>query len=350
MGWFSSSTNDPIQEYTCISCNSKIKGNCTDKRKNGIMKESNLYLCPTCYKSKSLDHYDIDDLNKEQLLALYKKKGFVSPFDFTPTKRVHRTALTYTNMVYLELDEHQRKINIPDLNASIFNDSISDHIYNYSDIVDFKVIENGSEKLEGNSLLKAAVGGAVFGGAGAIVGALHGSKKTIEKCNELSIKIIMKNMSNPNIYIKFIGSNSGIPFGREKDTGLYKDTVKALEECASILTLIMRENTDPTFRSSTIKTHSNSKPSNREQIAKAMQELVALKQEGIITEDEFLQKKAQIIPSKSKEVSQSPFPKKEQELLSKLESLKDSGILTNEEFQEKKQALLENFMQKSKLY
>ena len=157
-------------------------------------------------------------------------------------------------------------------------------------------------------------------------------------------------MSNPNIYIKFIGSNSGIPFGREKDTGLYKDTVKALEECASILTLIMRENTDPTFRSSTIKTQSNSKPSKREQIAKAMQELVALKQEGIITEDEFLQKKAQIIPPKSKEVNQSPLPQKEQELLSKLESLKASGILTNEEFQEKKQALLEKFMQKSKLY
>lgn len=350
MGWFSSSTNDPIQEYTCISCNSKIKGNCTDKRKNGIMKESNLYLCPTCYKSKSLDHYDIDDLNKEQLLALYKKKGFVSPFEFTPTKRVHRTALTYTNMVYLELDEHQRKINIPELDAGIFNDSISDHIYDYSDIVDFKVIENGSEKLEGNSLLKAAIGGAVFGGTGAIVGALHGSKKTIEKCDELSIKIILKNMSNPNIYIKFIGSNSGIPFGREKDTGLYKDTVKALEECISILTLILRENTDPTFRSSTIKTHSNSKPSKRDKIAKAMQELVALKREGIITEAEFLEKKAQIIPPKSQEVSKSPLPKKEQELLSKLESLKVSGILTNEEFQEKKQALLEKFMQKNKLY
>ena len=112
----------------------------------------------------------------------------------------------------------------------------------------------------------------------------------------------------------------------------------------------MRENTDPTFRSSTIKTQSNSKPSKREQIAKAMQELVALKQEGIITEDEFLQKKAQIIPPKSKEVNQSPLPQKEQELLSKLESLKASGILTNEEFQEKKQALLEKFMQKSKLY
>ena len=160
----------------------------------------------------------------------------------------------------------------------------------------------------------------------------------------------MKNMSNPNIYIEFIGSNSGIPFGKEKDTGLYKDTVKALEECASILTLIMRENTDPTFRSSTIKTHSNSKPSKRDKIAKAMQELVALKREGIITEAEFLVKKAQIIPPKSQEVSKSPLPKKEHELLSKLESLKVSGILTNEEFQEKKQALLEKFMQKNKFY
>ena len=150
MGWFSSSTNDPIQEYNCISCNSKIKGNCTDKRKKKRYHERIKSLSmPHMLQIKNLDHYAIDNLSKEQLLALYQKKGFVSPFDFTPTKRVHRTALTYTNMVYLELDEHQRKINIPDLDAGIINDSVSDHIYNYSDIVDFKVIENGSEKLEG---------------------------------------------------------------------------------------------------------------------------------------------------------------------------------------------------------
>lgn len=343
MGWFSSSTNDPIQEYTCISCNSKIKGNCTDKRKNGIMKESNLYLCPTCYQSKGFDHYDIENLTKSQLLELYKKKGLISPYDFRPTKRVHRVSIGHKGLVYLELDEFQRKINIPDLDAGIINDSIRDQIFDYSEIVDFKIIENGNVKLEGNSLIKAAIGGVVFGGAGAIVGALHGSKKTIEKCTELSIKIVLKNMSCPNLYIKFIGSNSGIPFGCNKESLNYDNALKALEECASILTLIIRENRDPSFRASTLKAHPIKKTdSKRDKIGKAMQELVALKRAGLITEEEFKEKKSQIIPSTTK-TQPKPQPKLQKEtleLLSKLESLKKSGILTEAEFNTKKENLL----------
>ena len=285
-----------MKTYKCISCDKLIVADFNGKLQKGMMKKSEKYLCSTCFKSRNLINMEIEDLEYEELLALYKKKKWVSPEDFTVTHRVHRVAPGRANNVYIELDEKRQLVNIPLLDTGFFSDTITDYLVPFDDIVDFAIIDNGNQTGVGSSLVGAAVGGLLFGEAGGIIGAMLPSRTDNRKCEMLQIKLVLNSIGASQRYINFIGEHSGVP-PQSRSSYEYKNIYKALEECVSLLTIIMKRNAEKI--NNTVVVTDIRRPSytgnESVDIIESIKKLGELKELGLISEDEFETKKLELL-------------------------------------------------------
>ncbi|MET3658328.1 hypothetical protein [Sporosarcina psychrophila] len=109
--------------------------------------------------------------------------------------------------------------------------------FNYSDIVDFELLEDG-ESIATGGLGRALVGGALFGGVGAIVGGVTGKRKSKDVCSSLRLKVTINDMNNPVVYINFIETKT------KKDGLTYKTIEGAAQECLSVFQLICDKQKD----------------------------------------------------------------------------------------------------------
>lgn len=285
-----------MKTYRCISCNKSIVADFNGKLQKGMMKKSEKYLCPICFKSRNLINMEIEDLEYDELLALYKKKNWVSPESFTVTHRVHRVAQGRTNNVYIEVDEKRQLVNIPLLDTGFFSDTITDYVVPFDNIVDFAIIDNGNQTGLGSSLVGAAVGGLLFGEAGGIIGAMLPSRTDNRKCEMLQIKIVLNSIDASQRYINFIGEHSGVP-PQSRSSYEYKGIYKALEECASVLTIIMKRNAEKKNNTVVVTDHRQASHTGNQSvdIIESIKKLEELKELGLISEDEFEMKKVELL-------------------------------------------------------
>lgn len=103
-----------------------------------------------------------------------------------------------------------------------------DKIFNFSDIIDFELLEDDISLASGG-LGRALVGGVALGGAGAVVGAVTGKKTTKRKVTKLIVKITMNDFDFPCIMISLI--NKPI-----KNTS--KDYQKLFNEAHQIISML----------------------------------------------------------------------------------------------------------------
>lgn len=152
--------------------------------------------------------------------------------------------------------------------------------YSYDDIVDFELLEDGSSIIKGG-VGRAIVGAALFGGVGAVVGSTTGKRKIKQTCTNLMVKITVNNMAAPVEYIKLISSITS------KNSMVYRGAYQDAQEIISLLQLIcnQRNSMDNASQGSTHKVSA----------ADEIRKYKALMDEGIITEEEFLSKKKQLL-------------------------------------------------------
>lgn len=180
-----------------------------------------------------------------------------------PTQSTLNPTFAKTNCVgnFLEIDETNKLWRLPSSYPQI--------IFPYTDILEYEVIKNGTSITKGG-LGRAIVGGALFGGAGAIVGGVTGKKKTKTKVTEHKIKITLKNAQLPVVYINLL------PFGSDytadQITAHLAQMVKEIEAADS-------------------KVNQSAPVSAADEITK----LKRLMDDGTITEQEFEAKKTQLL-------------------------------------------------------
>lgn len=133
---------------------------------------------------------------------------------------------------YIYLDETNKKWTIP---IGSFKKRIDENrIYSFSDILNVELIEDGNSISKGG-IGRAIVGGALFGGVGAIVGATTGHKHR-QTCSKLQIKITLKNLNIPIEYISLINTET------KKDSFTYKHNIGIAEQIFSVLQIICEQN------------------------------------------------------------------------------------------------------------
>ncbi len=251
--------------------------------------------CAVCGNEASLNRYQI--ANKQWMCSSCMKKiGFIkigqagkpitkmTPDDirdlingkinneneldsFKATKKIGK---------YIEFDDKQEKWLVL---SAILGRRNNSKVYNYSDIVDFELLEDG-ESVASGGLGRALVGGALFGGAGAVVGAVTGKKKAKGVCTSLKLKITVNDFNNPAVYINFITAST------KKNSFLYKTVMDDAQECLSTFQLICERQ-----KEEKAEEVSHNTVSAADEIKKFKELLDA----GILSQEEFDAKKKELL-------------------------------------------------------
>lgn len=290
MGFFDALKIEKIVIGTCLYCDSPIEesvgknGNILQKAQYRLA--DNKCICPICLKQKKLSKKDIHTKTSSLIISLIKDNGMVAPDSFKPTTRIMRAF----GLPYIEVDEPRQLINIPDIKFNIFSDNkYIERIFAFSALIDFELIDSGQKLMEGSSLLGATVGGLTFGGAGAIVGAGFGGKKVKDQCTELSIKVILNNINNSDVYISIIPAGGNT----DRNSSTYKEHYSFAQKCMSTLTVILKQNSRQTIAND--RTFHTSENLTSNDILESIRQLGKLRDENLLTAEEFDVKKQELL-------------------------------------------------------
>ena len=171
------------------------------------------------------------------------------------------------------------KLNEPEKKWCIISDFGKSKIYNYSDVNDFELVEDGEKYKSKGGILRSVVGGVTFGAVGAIVGASTAQRTTT--INSMYITIYTKKGDLEKIDL--------ITTTTKKDSALYRLSKLNAENIMAMLSA-MKGNT---FES---EPENDSRPgtiSSADEIRKYKQ----LLDDGIISAEEFEEKKKQLLNS-----------------------------------------------------
>jgi len=187
------------------------------------------WVCNSCFKKanlkkiganeKAITKMTVDDIKNA---ILVQKENAVELENFNPTKKIGS---------FIEFDDINQKWLIL---SSFLGKRNKSTVYNYSDIVDFELLEDG-ESVSSGGLGRAVVGGALFGGAGAIVGGVTGQKTSNSICTSLRIKITLNDINKPTVYVELLKTAT------KKNHPIYKKSYKQAQECLSVLQLICNQ-------------------------------------------------------------------------------------------------------------
>lgn len=123
------------------------------------------------------------------------------------------------------------KFAIDDINKKLaINIGRDIQIYNYDDLLDFELNEDGETITRGKGLA-TAVGGITFGVIGALVGA-SGKRKNKALCNSMIVRLLINDLEEPEIRLPFIQSST------KKNSIVYKTALNSANELTATLTYI----------------------------------------------------------------------------------------------------------------
>lgn len=157
------------------------------------------------------------------------------------------------------------------------------NIIQFKDIINYEVYEDGNSVVKG-SAGRALIGGTFFGLTGAIIGS-SGKRKVSNYCSSLKLLIRINDIDNPQIEITFINSQV------EKDSFIYKNSIKSLQEISSYFEYMINSKTLEKPKSLSVEKSQVESKSKKEQLI----ELRELFEEGLITEEDYNKKKQEIL-------------------------------------------------------
>ena len=252
-----------FKKDVCPICGNQVKGIETLKIKDGT-------LCSNCSKKVDMDlsmikFQSVSDI-KEHFQYMEKNEALYKIFK--PSMEYKINGMTF------QIDEENKLFYY-----ALQSQKKSPFIHSYDEISNYELLEDGDTITKGG-IGSAIIGGALFGGAGAIVGGVTGKKRSKTIMKSLDIKISLKNKYRKQITISFVPSLQEYKSG----TLLYNTAHSQAEKITSII-----DNMVSSCRSDEQVPLAST--SNADEILKYKN----LMDSGIITQDEFEQKKKQLL-------------------------------------------------------
>lgn len=243
----------------CAVCNDKTnfleRRNISDKQ----------VVCVDCFQKASQNLpvknlFKSNELTAEEIRDAIKKSDDrgIESYDFDPSKNIGDI---------IAFDDKRKLLAI--------SPKVKARIYKYDAINEFELLEDG-ETVSSGGLGRALIGGALFGGTGAIVGGITGKRKRKSKISSLRIKLSLNNIDTPIDYIDFLDKKT------KKGSSVYKEAYENAQECLSILDMICKGRG---------KDKSESPISVTDEIIKFKELLDA----GAITDEEYNKKKQELL-------------------------------------------------------
>lgn len=171
-------------------------------------------------------------------------------------------------------------------NETFFGESFKPTVYNFSDLIDWSVSENGNTQISSNT--GAAIGGAILFGTVGAVAASAGSREVQKTCSSLAIDLTVNSTEQTRCTLKIIEDE--IPC----DSDEFRAAMELVKNITAVLAYIKANAEQP-------KPEISEQPEQKaiEQpktdIYEEIEKLHGLKEKGIITEEEFTQKKKSLL-------------------------------------------------------
>lgn len=166
---------------------------------------------------------------------------------------------------YFKYDKTNQKIQV--IYKSVNYGGKPYSVYKLADVLEFEYVENGTSKVSGG-LGRALVGGALFGGVGAIVGGVTGTKEKVQNIEEMKIKLVI-NRDIPKIDYLVLNF-----FKVKSNSSKYQELLKQAHEIVSLLQY--------------------KKPKEIDSVEE-LKKFKNLLEEGLITQEDFDKKKNEIL-------------------------------------------------------
>lgn len=256
---------------TCFKCHAQLKEHVPALTAQQM-------VCPYCKLSYNSNTIYCKECGSRLMKATENTTGFRRALtsDDAPVK----TAPVFSMTSYVkdfEVDEdHQLWV----INKGVFRPAPQ----KFSDIVSFELLEDNDTVMKGG-VGRALVGGALFGGVGAIVGS--NTRKSKSVCNMLRVKITVSNMNIPPQYVDFITSPT------KTDSFIYKSAYNDAQRCLSLLQVICDK-----VNAAKQEEMSKANTTTAQPAFSAADEIMKFKQlldMGAITQEEFDAKKKQLL-------------------------------------------------------
>ena len=167
---------------------------------------------------------------------------------------------------------------------------IGKDVFEYANLLSFELLENGNTVTKGG-LGRAVVGGMLFGGVGAVVGGVTGSK-TQNVCSSMKLRVTLRNAHMDNTYITFIGYNTPV------NSPEYSGAQKNAQACISALEIILdrvRAEVDGARQAAQYRQSERIGVSENLSAADEIAKFKRLLDDGVITQEEFEAKKKQLL-------------------------------------------------------
>ena len=256
-----------FKKETCPVCGQLVKGMFNEKIKD---KKT---LCADCSRKISMEvsmlpFQTAEDI-KEHLI--YRDENLKLYQTFSVTKELK------CGSEYLREDAKMRKWYFTG-----YQDPENPEIYDYNEIIDYELTEDGVQIAKGG-LGSAVAGGMMFGGVGAIVGSNVGSKKINTIVEDISLRVSLKNKYRQEITIRFL------PYGIKdvkRGSSLYKTYKYAATSAVSFF-----DNMCSKVNVSSV----SSDQSRNVSIADEILKFKSLLDADIITPEEFEAKKKELL-------------------------------------------------------
>ncbi len=206
--------------------------------------------------------------------------------DFTPTIKV----IGVRNLYTFAVDNEREKILVMIGQYKRF--------VKFEDLISVELIEDDNvlmAKSTSRTIGGSIIGGALAGGAGMIVGGLSGSSRQVSLHSSVVVKLLIRSASNPSIEIAcFDCKTMTIKRNPVKDGSteehIYRKGMSDAKKIADTLNVII----DAVDRASNAKGPATpvAQPSS---VADELLKLAQLKEQGILTDEEFNQQKSKLL-------------------------------------------------------
>lgn len=160
-----------------------------------------------------------------------KETDYYESLNLHPTREIHCTASNY-DVYSVNILHDERKLVIVNKTAKYFSE------IKFQDILRCDVQQDNSTIMESSSG-NAMAGAILFGATGAIIGAASKNSKDI--CNNLSIRIITKDILNPTVVIPLIQNNL-IQNNINRQSTTYRNLIQFADEVYSTIVAIIYDN------------------------------------------------------------------------------------------------------------
>jgi len=163
------------------------------------------------------------------------------------------------------------------------------------DILSCEILEDGDSTIavnRGSQVAGAAVGGLLLGGAGLIVGGLSGKKKTSKIVSKVDFRVTVNDIKQPIHTVNLLSTDG------KSQSPLYKGVLETCHKwSATIDVLIHASRQDEKEALNKVSSDMNGGKRGVISVADEIKKLAALRDDGVLTNEEFQAEKARMLSS-----------------------------------------------------